>query len=211
MFFVINNLLAPILKRQSFIFNLREVKLSECLQLVKTVSAYQHERHKIRRVVLSIELLQIIQDTVRLQCLHVSSREPVEHGARDYDVRLCDLSLASRLVAYIFLVFVVYSIQFSVRARLVKQRVLEELRENVKSFRERRIFNVEVVICVVFSCCCIFLTSMLSNKLVIIIFNWVLLGAKEKHVLTEVSQAIDNSSIWSFWIAQTASSNIHAS
>jgi ABC-type siderophore export system fused ATPase/permease subunit len=86
----------------------------------------------------------------------------------------------------------------------------EKLREDIKSFWVSCVLYIKEVICIILTCRSIFLTSMLSDKLVVVVFNWILLCTKEKHVLTEMSKTINHSTVRSFRIAQAPSSNIHA-
>lgn len=92
-------------------------------------------------------------------------------------MRLLDLRDSPLLVTDVFLVLVIHSVHLSVNALIREQWLFEELTEDIESPWKAFILYVKIIVSVVLTCGSVLLACVRSNKLGVVVLNWVLLGS----------------------------------
>ena len=91
------------------------------------------------------------------------------------------------------------SFHFSLGLRVTKKRADEELSESVESLAKGLIAHLEVIVCVSEPSPRIIVTTIVGDEFGVLVFVGILRRAHEKHVLKEMSSALER-----LWIKGTA-------
>lgn len=106
-------------------------------------------------------------------------------------MRLLQLISSNSLSRQVHLELIVDRSQLSLGRTLSKQRLFEELREDVESLTKLAIVDREMEVGVLIAGASVRVAAILAYKVLVVIFFRVLLAAEEQHVLAEVCHAVD--------------------
>ena len=140
---------------------------------------------------LSIVLQKLLANARHVERLKVARAESIQWTSFAGKFCFFNLELASALIRQISSKFTINCVHFPVCGTLCEKRSLKELAEYVKCIIEDLIFDIEVVVCVVFTSCRIFHTTVRLDKLAVVVLFRELLGAQEEHMFTKVRQTIE--------------------
>ena len=101
---------------------------------------------------------------------------------------LIQLVLPPNVTGYIFLVFGINSVHFSISRTFSKQRGDEKLRKSIQSIIQFIRYYVKIVYCVIRVSGGVAAAPVLTQKLAVVVLVWVLLGTQKKHVFAKMRQ-----------------------
>lgn len=133
---------------------------------------------------------KFVSDAWYVQRLKVACAEAVQRASLARELCLLDLYFTSCFVREIPAELTVYSVHLSIRGILRKERILEELTEDVQSLGKLLILDIKVIVGVVFTSCRVLHASMRLDELGVVVLLGELLGAQEEHMLTKVRQSV---------------------
>ena len=137
-----------------------------------------------------IVLEKFLADVRDVQRVMIAGGETIKRASLACKLRLLDLNLPTRFVRQVATKLRIDCVHFSLSGALGKQWLLEKLAEDVESFVEHFILDIEMIVRIILTRRCIFASTMRLNKLRIVVLLREFSRAKEKHVFTEVSEAI---------------------
>ena len=125
-----------------------------------------------------------------IQCFFVTCAKPSHRRILSAEIRFENLDLTAQLIAQIFLVLAINSIQFTFDTVLIEQRSFKELCKDTQSFFELIILDIEVKLSEILSGRSILSASIISNKFRVVVLCGIRFSSQEKHVLAEVCEPI---------------------
>ena len=140
---------------------------------------------------LSIVLQKLFANPRHVERFEVAGTEPIQWTSFTGKFRFFNLEPASTLIRQIPSELTINCVHFPVCGTLGEQRPLEELAEYVKCIIKDLIFDIEVVIGVIFGSCRIFEASMRLYIFAVVVLFRELFGAQEEHMLAKVRQTIE--------------------
>ena len=177
MFFVKNNVVRKISNRKLFVLNIFKIRNNQFLQFVYWAFANNYQAHQVAWIILLVKIFNLLINVFYFQSFKASSWKPIEPTSGNWNIIFLYLRYASRLFTDIFFILVVNCVHFSVNSTLAEYWLFEKLRKNINSFIKMLIFDIEIIISVIFSCWCVAWPSMLLYKLLIVVFVWVFLSS----------------------------------